>query len=486
MLVIGGGLAGLASAVALAEAGWKVQLLEKRPHLGGRATSYTLPDGNEVDNCQHVTLGCCTNLADFYHRAGAADKVRFYDELYFADRAGRRYAIKAGALPPPLHMAPSFAFFSALRFADKRGVAKAMLAIARAGGKPPDIEKLSMLDWLRRLRQTPAAINRFWRVVLTSALDEELDRTDARYGIDVFWKAFLANREGYRVGIPSVPLAELYEGCREAVTSRGGEVKLRCGVREVRLRDGAFSCALFEDGTEVAADACVVAVPHMALMELLPKEMFEAEGPLAGLQSLRTSPITGVHFWFDRKVMNEPFLALIDHTTQWIFNKTFLYSGSRAPQPVHKAEEPDESKAAAPAGQYLQLVISASYDLVAKSRQEIVDLCRAELAEILPATKGAQLLKATVIKEINATFSPQPEVDSFRPKQKLDVRKLFLAGDWTQTGWPATMEGAVRSGYLAAEALLADRGQPRKVLQPDLPYEGFSKRWAEKQKPRAR
>src|ERR1700719_3256559 len=132
VLVIGGGLAGLSSAIALADAGFRVHLLEKRPHLGGRATSYTLPDGSEVDNCQHVTLGCCTNLADFYHRAGASDKIRFYDKLYFVDREGRRSTIESSRLPPPLHMAASFFFFKALTFEDKKAIARAMLAITRA------------------------------------------------------------------------------------------------------------------------------------------------------------------------------------------------------------------------------------------------------------------------------------------------------------------------------------------------------------------
>ncbi len=147
--MIGGGLAGLSSAVALADAGLQVQLIEKRPHLGGRATSYTLPDGSEVDNCQHVTLGCCTNLADFYNRVGSGDKIRFYDKLYFVDKAGKRSTIEAAALPPPLHMMPSFLFFGALTVADKLGIARAMLAIATAGGNPPDIEGISMLEWLR-------------------------------------------------------------------------------------------------------------------------------------------------------------------------------------------------------------------------------------------------------------------------------------------------------------------------------------------------
>jgi zeta-carotene desaturase len=460
--VIGGGLAGLASAAALAEAGLEVHLLEKRPHLGGRATSYTLPDGSEVDNCQHVTLGCCTNLADFYRRSGASGKIRFYDRLYFVDREGRRSTIEASKLPPPLHMAFSFLFFGALNVADKRSIARAMLAIARSGGQPPGIESISMLEWLRRMKQTPDAIERFWRVVLVSALDEELARTDARYGIDVFWKAFLGSRGGYRIGIPSVPLADLYEGCRESIARRGGPVRLRCGVREIRLRDGRFAGAVLEDGSEISADACVVAVPHNVLLGLLPKEMGEPGGPLEGLRNIRTSPITGVHLWFDRAVMREPFLTLLDHTTQWVFNKTLLYGQT------------------AGRGQYLQLVISASYDLVARSRQEIIDLCRGELADVLPATREAQLEKATVIKEVSATFSPQVGVDRWRPAQKTGVENLYLAGDWTRTGWPSTMEGAVRSGYLAAEALLAGFRRPQTILQPDLPFEGFSKLWAKR------
>lgn len=480
--MIGGGLAGLSCAVALAEAGLRVRLLEKRPHLGGRATSYTLPDGSEVDNCQHVTLRCCTNLADFYRRAGAADKVRFYSRLYFADKQGRRSTIEASSwLPPPLHMAPSFLFFSALTLADKRSIARALMAVARSGGSPAGAEGLSMLDWLQRMKQTRAAIERYWRVVLVSALDEELARTDARYGIEVFWKAFLANSMGYQVGIPTVPLAELYDGCREALVQRGGAVELRSGVREMRVAGKRFAGAVLEGGAEIQADACVAAVPHSALPGMLPSEMFGDGAPLAGLKHIKTSPITGVHLWFDRTVMTEPFLTLLDHTTQWVFNKTLLSAprdGGNAKGGATKKRGIEDEAGGKSNGQYLQLVISASYDLVPRSRQEIVDLCRSELADVLPATREANLVKATVIKEVNATFSPQPGVDRWRPAQDIGMENLFLAGDWTRTGWPSTMEGAVRSGYLAAEVLLASFGQPRKFLQPDLPAEGLCARWA--------
>jgi zeta-carotene desaturase len=476
VLVIGGGLAGLSSAVALAEAGFGVRLLEKRPHLGGRATSYTLPDGSEVDNCQHVTLGCCTNLADFYRRAGAEEKIKFYDTLYFADARGRRSTIKAAGLPAPLHLGPSFAFFGGLTLADKWCIARALLAIAKSGGKPPEVET-SMLDWLRQMKQTTGAIERFWRVVLVSALDEELARTDARYGIQVFWNAFLANREGYRIGVPSAPLGELYEGCREAVISRGGEVRLRCGVREIRIQNAVFTGVVLEDGSEFAADACIVAVPQNVLLDFLPGELVEKSPSFVGLRNIRTSPITGVHLWYDRVVMDEPFLALLEHTTQWVFNKTALY-GKNETNGAGARPKDTANRDSDHTGQYLQLVISASYDLVSRSRQEIIEHCQNELAGVLPATRQAKLQKATVIKEIHATFSPAPGVEEWRLGQDSGIKGLFLAGDWTRTGWPSTMEGAVRSGYLAAEIVLRAYGQPCKLLQPDLAPEGLSKFWA--------
>ena len=219
----------------------------------------------------------------------------------------------------------------------------------------------------------------------------------------------------------------------------------------------------------------------------------ETGGPLEGLRHIRTSPITSVHFWFDRTVMTEPFLTLLDHTTQWIFNKTRLSAGSETnggtTRPTEHREgveagDVSRTEAADSEGQYLQLVISASYDLVPRSRLEIIELCRRELADVLPATRDAKVLKATVIKEVNATFSPEPEVDRWRPEQETSIPNLFLAGDWTQTGWPSTMEGAVRSGYLAAEAVLSRYGQATSLLQPDLSFEGFSKFWAKQSRAR--
>ena len=473
MIVIGGGLAGLAAGVALAESGWRVRLFEQRPFLGGRATSYVLPDGEHVDNCQHVTLGCCTNLDDFYRRIGAAGKIKFFDRLLFLDPQGRKGEMQAGSLPAPFHLTGSFATFAPLNVFDKLSIARAMLDILQTQGKPSDLNEnggISMLEWLRRRGQTKRAIERFWRVVLVSALDEELDRTDARFGVDVFWKAFLSNSTGYRMGVPAVPLANLYDGCKSEIERRGGEVILRAPVRGLKIENGELAGIRFDEGREeTAADTYIFAVPHTALVELLPESVKQSDPSLANLDKIKVAPITGVHYWFDRPVMTEPFVTLIDTTTQWIFNKTALYADSNG-----AGQNPAS-------GQYLQLVISASYDLLQKSRQEIIDLCLTEVRQALPAVRNAELVKATVIKEAAATFSPEPGVDRWRPKQQTAVPRLFLAGDWTDTGWPATMEGAVRSGYLAAEALLRSEGTPRKFLQPDLAPDGFIAMWLGRQ-----
>jgi zeta-carotene desaturase len=473
VIVIGGGLAGLAASVALAEAGWRVRLFEQRPFLGGRAASYVLPNGEHVDNCQHVTFGCCTNLEDFYRRVGSAGKIRFFDRMVLLDPQGRRGEMHAGILPAPFHMTGSFLTFSPLALKDKLCIARAFYSILESGGHPPDVDEpggISMLEWLRRQKQTPAAISRFWRVVLVSALSEELDRIDARYGIDVFWKAVLSNKAGYRMGVPSVALGELYEGCRAAIEQKGGEVVFRSPLRGLRIENKKLVAALFDEGREETADAFVLAVPHVALSELLPEDAKHMDTGLANLDRIANAPITGVHFWFDRQVMSEPFLSLLDTTTQWIFNKSALYAGANGTGPA-AAAGPDK-------GQYLQLVISASYDFLQKPRQEIIDLCLKEVRHALPAAREANLLKATVIKEAAATFSPQPGVDRWRPTQQSSIGGLFLAGDWTATGWPATMEGAVRSGYLAAEAVLRSAGEPRQFLQPDLKPDGLAGLWA--------
>ena len=211
-------------------------------------------------------------------------------------------------------MAPSFAVFPLLNWADKHCHWPRALAIALSGGRPADVtsggQRISMLDWLQKHRQTDQAIRRFWEVILVSALDEELGRMDAQYGIDVFWKAFLSTRNGYRIGVPRVPLAVLYDGCRDAIGKQGGEVLLRSGVKSLLISNGAVEGIEREDGSVERADYYLSAVPQDILPALLPREVVEREPTFSNLANLRTSPITGVHLWFDRHVMDEPYLTL--------------------------------------------------------------------------------------------------------------------------------------------------------------------------------
>jgi zeta-carotene desaturase len=447
--VIGGGLSGLAASITLAEADCRVSLIERSPRLGGRATSYVLPDDTPIDNCQHVTLRCCTNLEDFYRRAGVAGKIRFHDTLIFADSSGRRARMRPANLPAPFHLLWSFAAFPLLTWRDKHAIGHAMLRITLSGGRPKLPSSISMLDWLKSQRQTRGAIDRFWRTVLVSALNEELDQTDAQFGIDVFWKAFLSNSVGFMMGVPSVPLAELYSICGKRIRQAGGEVRTRCGATDIRVAGGRVTGVQLDNGEMLRADYYLSCVTFDRLLKLIPEDL-RADPTFSNLRHLDVSPITGVHLWFDRQVMTEPFLTSVDQTIQWIFNKQ--------------------------AGEYLQIVISASRNLSGMPQAEIAELCIRETAALLPRIREAKLVRSVVVRENAATFSPQPGCDEWRPSTQTSIPNLFLAGDWTRTGWPATMEGAVRSGYLAAEAVLKSEGRTVTLVKPDLPVTGFS-RW---------
>jgi squalene-associated FAD-dependent desaturase len=444
--VVGGGLAGLSAGCALAECGFQVTVFERRPYLGGRASSYQHPGtGEVVDNCQHVLLGCCTNLINLYERIGVSDKIRWYDRLTFLEPGGRASIIGTSALPAPLHSAPSFLGAHCLGLRDKVAIGRAMLALMPSA---PSDEGETFLNWLRRNGQTDVAIDRFWKTVLVSALNEDLDRVSVTYAAQVFRESFLKSARAGLMGIPTVPLTELYNAAGEYIRARGGQVQLRCSVDS--FSPDASSVQLCVDNVQRRFDSAVLAVSFDVISRLLPT-CIEAE-PLRGVvQHFESSPITGIHLWFDRVISDLDHAVLLDRTIQWMFHKSRLLGRTQ-----------DN-------GSYIELVVSSSKSLVEKSRSEIIELAVKELGEFFPVARSAKLLKATVIKEVNATYSPKPGLDAFRPENKTAWSRVFLAGDWTATGWPATMEGAVRSGYMAAQVLAKEAGQPDgNFLVPDL------------------
>lgn len=436
-VVIGGGLAGLATTAALADAGYQVDLFEARGFLGGRATSYPLAGSEEspevIDNCQHILLRCCVNLMDFYRRLGVADRIRFHREIHFVEPGGRISTLRGGRLPSPLHFAGSFANFHALTLADKLAIARAMLALRRERTARRDLGQITMLEWLKEKRQTEQAIERFWRQVLVSAVNEELDQTAARYGFQVFWLGFLARSDAYEMGVPSVPLGDLY--APEAWKNKSNvRFHFRAPVERIIVENGSVR-AVLSQGQEHRADHYVSALPFDRVAAVVPELEFNASG-------LEYSPITGIHLWFDRSLTGLPQATLLDRTIQWMFNKS--------------------------GGRYLQLVVSASRSLLEMSRADVIELAVKELAEFFPRAREAKLEKAHVVKEVRATFSPRPGVESIRPGTETRFPNFFLAGDWTQSGWPATMEGAVRSGYIAAEAVTRSANSQRNFLLPDI------------------
>jgi squalene-associated FAD-dependent desaturase len=466
--IAGGGLAGLAAACALSDLGFRVTLFERRPYLGGRASSYEHPGtGEVVDNCQHVLFRVCTNLFEFYRRIGVEDKIRWYENMTFIEPGGRASVMHASPLPAPLHTAPSFLKFPFLDVKDKLAISRAIAALTL---RPQADTGKSFQEWLLKHGQTDNAIQRFWKPILISALSEDLDLISISCAAQVVRES-MKSREARHMGVPSIPLTELYNRAGDYIRARGGEIRFRTSLESFSPEQDRVRISISDSQADF--DYVLLALPFDGLARVLPQTS-DAASLRDQLSHFESASITGIHLWFDRQISDLDHAVLLDRTIQWMFHKSRLLDGRGA-----------DAKGASN-GSYIELVVSASKSLIDKSRPEIVDLALKEVREFFPAAQTANLVKSTVIKEVHATYSPRPGIDAYRPQQATVWPRVFLAGDWTATGWPATMEGAVRSGYLAAEALTkAAEGKSRRILAPDLAATGLARVFTKKPTPKS-
>jgi zeta-carotene desaturase len=457
--VIGAGVAGLSAACALAEAGFRVQLVERRGYLGGRASSYLHPGINEViDNCQHVLFGCCTNLIGFYRRIEVADRIHWTSEMTMIEPGGRRsrlgpFELGPIRLPAPLHSAPSFFNAKAFTLADKLSLGRAMRAMMQPAAMEDTRESLG--DWLRRHKQTEGAINRFWRLVIASALNAELDSIAVPYAAKVIRELFLNSAEAGSMGMSTVPLSELYAGVTPFLNERGSSVLLNTNVEGAAWDETTRKWLICTRTSELISDYMILALPFEATQKLLPHLPAEegAEKLARQIERHEHWPLCSVHLWFDREVTDLEHAVLLDREIHWMYNQSRLQTGR--------------------GGHYIELVVSATRAFAALSREAAIQQALTELAEFFPVVKEAKLEKVVLVKEMNATFGVAPGIDAARPTTLSPWPNCFLAGDWVQTGWPSTMESAARSGHSAAQQLGLSAEIPLECLVPDLKPQGF-------------
>ncbi len=450
VLVIGGGLAGIAAAIRLAQRGCAVTLIETRKKLGGRATSFVDPTtGHVLDNCQHVLLKCCTQLIDLYERLGVGDHIEWHHKIYFARPDDPHIdVLSADPLPAPLHMSRALMQFKILSWSEKIAISRGMLRVMRLGKTGRErLADTSFADFLKTLKQPAGAIEKFWDPIVISACNELSSRVSVRYALQVFQDGFLNHNDAYVMGLSTAPLVRLYDAAETVLAKQGGIVRLGAAARSIEMetdeqgKPRAVGVVL-SDGEKLTADHYVSAVPFDRLAKLCGEHR-----PIAGLDTIEVSPILGIHLWFAEHVMDLPHLVTTQSSLQWLFNKGY------------DAEF---------GGQHLHGVVSAAHDLVDQSAEQIIELVTREAQRFLPRAVNVEIKHARVVKEKRATFSVVPGIDACRPGPRGDVGNLYLAGDWCDTGWPATMEGAVRSGYQAASDLCEDLNMGPLVQAGDL------------------
>lgn len=459
VVIVGGGLAGCTAALALARqpdaaARYQISLIECKSRLGGRVGSYTdQTSGLTVDYCQHVGMNCCSALKQLIKWLDQQQLWRVERDLYFYGPGPQRQQLTAlPYLPAPLHLSSWLWKWPGLKWLDRLQIARGMLAINRvdlASQFRSKLEPISALEWLRAHGQSDRVLDRFWSTILVSALGEQLDRVGLVPMVKVFQDGFLRVRDAYHLLIPERPLDELFgRRMHEALGKLSVAVHLNSSVGLVDWQ-GARCCNLsLSDGTVLQPDELIIAVPWHAAGEVVKHcQDVGVQGVAAQAAQLEASPITGVHTWWDRAWLPTPHAVLVGQLCQWVFphsekNETSAILAGRSPMLETSAGE-----------HYYQIVVSASRMLPRGDSKRVAQMIEEDLREVFPEARDAKLLRVRSVTDPQAVFSVAPGTGNKRPRAGTGHGNICWAGDWTDTGWPATMEGAIRSGLAAAASI---------------------------------
>jgi hydroxysqualene dehydroxylase len=435
VVIIGGGFAGLAAGVALAESGHTVEILERRAFLGGRAYSFFDPVAQEViDNGQHLMMGCYHETFQFLRRLGTLDQLAFQERsrVDFVDQAAEQTTFECMNLPAPLHLLSGLLRLKGFSWRDKLATLRLGSVIRASQGSSDKFSQMTVEEFLTAYGQSPRMKERFWNVFSIATLNEQPDVAAASLLVKVLQQAFGGSRADSAMVVAKVGLSEIYtEQARAFIEQRGGAVRLRAIAEKLMLVGEHCQGVKLQGGELCQGDFYISAIPYFALRPLLPPNV--AKVPyFADWDALRSAPIVSINLWFDRSITKLGFAGLLGGQLQWLFNKNALIKRSRFDT------------------QHISLVISAAHELAEMPKEQLVEMALQEVQQFFPAAKKAQLRHFRVIKEHQATFSASVAAEQTRPNAKTPFANLLLAGDWTNTGLPATIESAVLSGHRCA------------------------------------
>ncbi len=438
VLIIGGGFAGLSAAVDLAEAGRRVLLLERRAFLGGRAYSFTdKTTGDTIDNGQHLMMGCYHHTLGFLEKIGSIGKLKFQASPqvdFLQEESGRlRHAsFKCPPMPAPLHLLAGLARLETIGWSDRIKALRVGLALRELNGNRAGLADITVREWLDQLGQTRRMQSRFWDLVALATLNESPDRASADMFARVLDQAFMHSRRDSGVVISRVGLSDLYtEGARAFVATRSGEVRLNAEVAQVEFENDRAVGVTLCSGERIEAEAIISAAPYFALRRMIPPDL-AGRGAFGNLDQFKSAPIVSINLWYDEPVTDLEFAGLLDSRIEWVFNKSAI-AGETNKKPQH-----------------LALVISGAHELAGQPKEELVAMAVEEMQRFFPAARRQQPSHTFVVREHDATISHTVGTARLRPAQRTRFRNFFLAGDWTATGLPATIEGAVWSGQECA------------------------------------